>query len=81
MAARRVNWWVRWRKRDRRWCIYEGRQLHSARRTKVEAVKSAVLRIAVMGRLAELFILRKDGKIGRGSSGRRTYGKDPRGRG
>ena len=28
---------------------------------------------------AELFIKNRNGKIGKGSNGRRTYGKDPRG--
>lgn len=80
MAARRVNWWVRYNWKRRAWSIYEGRYLRGNMlyRRKAEAVKVAAFncreRLKWHYQRSELMVLDRRGIIVE----RRTYGKDPR---
>lgn len=79
MAARRVNWWVRWRKKDARWAYYRGRTLQDfgfehQERAAAHAATNARIEWETKGQPGELLILSKKGTIRE----RRTYGDDPR---
>jgi hypothetical protein len=77
---KRVLWEVRFDKTH--WGVFQGKRCWFGCSRKTEAVHWAAknLRLELKyGVLTELFIKNKNGQIGKGSSGRRTYGKDPRG--
>lgn len=79
----RVRWEVRWLTAPDNWNVYRDGEYLVRYSTKALAVRVAAEMcrnaLAQDGTLSELYIKTKAGRIGKGSSGRRTYGKDPRG--
>lgn len=77
-----MRFWVTWRKADKYWAIKRtGAGVLGLYKNKEQAISIAAGTArtwAKTGGNAELFIHNKDGSIGKGSHGRRTYGKDPR---
>jgi Zn-finger nucleic acid-binding protein len=80
---KRIRWEVRYDKSRQCWSIFRDREWTDGWSTKCRAVKYSAYCCRVnwtdRGELSELTIKNKNGQIGKGSSGRRTYGKDPRG--
>jgi hypothetical protein len=82
--AKRVVFSVRWCGCvERPWCFMLGRNnYHSCWRTKGDAVGNAARYCRDMllseGTPSELMIYNKNGKLGKGSSSRRTFGNDSR---
>ncbi len=78
---KRIRWEVRWSRKERVWSIYCAGIPTAFDDTKLAAVKGAAWLCRdrlKLGELSELTIKNKDGRIGKGSSGHRSYGLDPR---
>lgn len=80
---KRIRWSVKWDAKKGRWQVRQGTELKFDLRAKSLAIQGAAaecnIRHRASGECSELFIYNKNGRIGTGSSGRRTYGKDPKG--
>ena len=80
---KRIRWEVKPNKGIFPWRITRDGKIHRFMMAKAVAVNIAAddcrYELDEFGTLSELFIKNRNGKIGKGSNGRRTYGKDPRG--
>jgi hypothetical protein len=79
---KRIRWEVRFSRAKGIWCVYRGKSRRFGAHPKTEAVKWAVFfcvaRFDIEGEPSELIIKNRDGRIGKGSGSRRSYGLDPR---